>query len=282
MEERLSWNPEPAARDSSEARARHESNRLAWNEGATRYSQEVEETIRFIRAGGSNLHPIERRMLGDLRGWCLRAIHLQCASGRDTLSLLNEGVNEVVGLDISDVMIANALRTSDALGSRARFIRCDVLDAPHDLDGGFDLVYTGRGAICWIHDIDAWAAVVHRLLKPGGVLSLFDDHPATYLFDNEAETLSPTGIDYFGHAEFSRGWSPAYIGDLRIPVSEQSPKHEREWPIGDIVTALLDEGIVIERLGEHPDPYWENFWRLPAEVRARLPMTFSILARKPR
>jgi len=48
--------------------------------------------------GGSNLHPIERANLGDLRPWCRAAIHLQCASGRDTLSLWNEGAGRVVGV----------------------------------------------------------------------------------------------------------------------------------------------------------------------------------------
>ncbi len=284
MEETPSWTTEPPARDTAEARSRHESNRLAWNEAATRYAEEIEETIRFLREGGSNLHPIERGMLGDLHAWCRRAIHLQCASGRDTLSLLNEGVREVVGIDISDAMIANAVATCEALGSRARsarFIRCDVLDAPANLDGGFDLVYTGRGAICWILDIDAWAAVVFRLLKPGGLLCLFDSHPATYLFDNEAAELVPTGIDYFRHAEISRGWSSGYLGDLPIPTGLQSAKHERLWPIGATVTALLGVGLGIEHLGEHPDPYYDGFPRLPPELSARLPMTFSILARKP-
>ncbi len=61
---------EPPARDAEDVRARHEDNRRAWNEGATRYTSELEETIAFIRGGGSNLHPIERANLGDLRPWC--------------------------------------------------------------------------------------------------------------------------------------------------------------------------------------------------------------------
>lgn len=282
MEEQPSWRTEAVARDLSEAHARHEANRAAWNEAATRYTEEIDETIRFLRGGGSALHPVEREMLGDLRAWCHRAIHLQCASGRDTLSLLNEGVKEVVGVDISDAMIENAQRIAAALEASARFIRCDVIETPHELDSSFDLVYTGRGAICWIHDIDAWAAVVCRLLSPGGILSLFDDHPVTYLFDNGADALAPSGIDYFGHAECSRGWPPSYLGDLAVAVVQQSPKHERLWPIGTIVTALLRAGLTIERLGEHPDPYWDSFWRLPEPLRKRLPMTFSVLARRPR
>ena len=104
---------------------------------------------------GSSLHPIERANLGDLRTWCGTAIHLQCASGRDTLSLWNEGVAEVIGVDIADVHIANAQRLSAALGAPATWYRCDVLETPSTLDGRADLVYTGQGALCWLHDLDA-------------------------------------------------------------------------------------------------------------------------------
>ena len=53
-----------------EVRARHEANRAAWNEGAVRYTAEIEETIAFLASGGSNLHPVERANLGDLAAWC--------------------------------------------------------------------------------------------------------------------------------------------------------------------------------------------------------------------
>ena len=60
------WALVPAV-SAEEVRARHEANRSAWNEGAARYTAEIEETIAFLAAGGSNLHPVERANLGDLR-----------------------------------------------------------------------------------------------------------------------------------------------------------------------------------------------------------------------
>lgn len=269
------------ARDAAEVRTRHEANRAAWNEGAVAYEQEVEQTVAFLRAGGSNLHPVERRNLGDLRTWCRSAIHLQCASGRDTLSLRNEGVMELTGVDISDLHIANARRTADALGWDATFLRCDLLDTPHSLDGTADLVYTGRGAFCWIHDLDAWAAVAYRLLRPGGLFSFFDDHPMTWLFDFDADGYVTSGIDYFTHVETSRGWPSVYIGDLGKPIEEHAIKYERLWTVSDLFTSLWGAGFVIERLGEHPERYWDAFPNLRPELRGRIPMTLSIVARRP-
>jgi SAM-dependent methyltransferase len=265
-----------------EVRSRHEANRIAWNEGAARYTEEVEETIAFLRAGGSSLHPIERANLGDLAAWCGVAIHLQCASGRDTLSLWNEGVKRVVGVDISDVHIANARRTSDALAAPATWYRCDILDTPHELDGTADLVYTGRGALCWLHDLNGWAAVVARLLKPGGILHVFDDHPFTWLFDQETEDLVPTGYDYFTHSDSSQGWPATYIGDLEIPVEQQARKYERLWPLSAIFQALRGAGLDVEHFGEHRDEFWNGFPKLKPELKARIPMTFSMIGRRPR
>lgn len=276
------YQPEPLAQTDADIRKRHESNRAGWNEGAARYTQEIEETIAFIRGGGSSLHPIEKANLGSLRGWCHTAVHLQCASGRDTLSLWNEGAEQVVGVDISDVHIENARRTSAALDAPARWVRCDVLDTPAELDQTADLVYTGRGALCWLHDITRWAQVVARLLKPGGVFHILDDHPVTWLFDPEANHLRYSGAQYFGYAESGVGWPSGYIGKLAIPLDQQSRKFERLWSLSEIFTAVHTAGLQVVHLGEHPTPYWNIFPNLPPDQAAKIPLTFSLMARKPK
>ncbi len=278
-------NQEEIARTPAEVRLRHCSNRLAWNEAAACYTEEIEQTVRNLRDRKSSLHPIERRNLvagdGPLIQWCRRAIHLQCAGGYDTMSLLLEGAHEVIGVDISDLQIDNARRTAEQLSLPARWYCCDVLDTPAELDGSADLVYTGQGALCWLHDLPAWAAVIARLLRPGGILSLLDDHPASWLFSCDAETIQASGISYFGYAEFNQGWSAEYIGDLGKPESEHAVKHERLWTIADVFQALTGAGLSVEYFGEHPDEYWRAFPRLPAEERIKLPMTFSMIAQKP-
>ena len=67
----------------------HQQNRQAWNEGAARYEEQVERDVTFLRLGGRNFVAPEFRYLANLGDWCRRAIHLQCAGGRDTLSLWN-------------------------------------------------------------------------------------------------------------------------------------------------------------------------------------------------
>ena len=165
----------------------HAANRAAWDEAAERYEGWFDEAVALIRSGGTNLFGVETELIGDLHGRCHRAIHLQCAAGRDTLSLWNHGADEVVGVDFSPRMLELAARLTEATGAPARWILSDVLDTPAELDGTADLVYTGRGSLIWLQDLDAWAAVIARLLAPTGRFVLFEGHPAEWLFDADAD-----------------------------------------------------------------------------------------------
>ncbi|MFI5387663.1 MAG: class I SAM-dependent methyltransferase [Fimbriimonadales bacterium] len=262
----------------------HEDNRKGWNEGAEAYEKELDRWIEFLRNGGENFEPPELAYLQDLDKWCQRAIHLQCAGGTDTLSLWNHGAHEVIGVDISDRMIEVARRKAEAIGANAKWYRSDILETPHELDGTADLVYTGRGAICWIHDLRAWADVVVRLLKPGGKLYIFEGHPITFLWDCTASDyrLDPLYGDYFSDRVFSeQGWPDTYIGDLGKPAEEHAVKHERNWRLGDIVTALSDAGLRFLKLEEHPDSFWNGNPNMPPDTLRKSPQTFSLLMMKP-
>ena len=269
------------AAERADPRAMHDANRRAWDEAAERYEAWFDEAVALIRAGGSNLFPEEHALIGDLRGRCRRAIHLQCAGGRDTLSLWNLGADAVVGVDFSPRMLALAHRLSDAVEAPATWIESDVLDTPHGLDGTADLLYTGRGSLLWLHDLDAWARVLARLLAPRGRLVLFEGHPAEWLFDVDDEgRWVATDYDYFGGVEASRGWAPEYIDRLSIPDGEQTWKYARAWTLGEVVTAIAGAGLHVERLVETPRDWWAGHGDARPEERGRIPLSFGLVARR--
>ena len=269
------------AAERADPRGMHAANRRAWDEAAERYEGWFAEAVEIISSGGTNLLPPELELIGDLHGRCRRAIHLQCAGGRDTLSLWNLGAEEVVGVDFSPRMLELAERLSTAVGASARWIEADVLDTPHELDGTADLVYTGRGSLMWLQDLDAWAAVLYRLLAPAGRLVLFEGHPAEWLFDVDADGgWVATDYDYFAGPEASKGWAPEYIDRLSIEDDDQAWKFARAWTLGEIVTAILGSGLRVERLAEHPTDWWKGHADVRADERGRVPLSFSVLARR--
>lgn len=270
------------AAEAADVRAMHAANRAAWDEAAERYEGWFDEAVALIARGGTNLFGAEVELIGDLHGRCARAIHLQCAGGRDTLSLWNLGADEVVGVDLSPRMLTLAKRLSDATGAPARWIEADVLDTPHELDGTGDLVYTGRGSLIWLQDLDAWAAVVARLLAPTGRFVLFEGHPAEWLFDvGEDGRWVATEYDYFSGPEASRGWAPEYIDHLSIDEAHQHWKFARAWTLGEVITAMLGAGLRLERVTEHPIDWWGGHGDVRAEDRGRIPLSFSVVARAP-
>jgi SAM-dependent methyltransferase len=178
-------------------------------------------------------------------------------------------------------MLDLAQRLTEATGAPARWILSDVLDTPHELDGTGDLVYTGRGSLLWLQDLDAWAAVIARLLSPSGRFVLFEGHPIEWLFDADADGYwVATDYDYFGGPEASRGWAPEYIDRLSLEEGDQSWKFARAWTLGEVITALLGAGLRLGQVAEHPIDWWGGHGDVRKEERGRIPLSFSVVGRR--
>jgi SAM-dependent methyltransferase len=252
----------------------HKETGAFWNTITDWYGErdEAEATL-YLQSGGNYLYEHEQKLLGDLSQWCKRAIHLQCSHGNDALSLLRQGAAEVVGVDISERLLAVAGRKTQALGAQATWYCCDIVQTPSVLDRTADLVYTGKGALCWMMDLAAWAAVVARLLVPGGRLFIYEGHPLDWVWNTDAE-------DYRLDEHYGYYFSEECRTSLFSSVTEATPRY-RQWTLGQIVTTLIEAGLVLERLDEYPEPFWRQFRHIPEETLHRLPHSFALLARKP-
>ena len=176
--------------------------------------------------------------LGDIRG--LRGVHLQCHIGTDTVSLARLGAS-MTGLDFSAPAVAGARRLAELTGADARFVQADVYAAPDVLGkSGFDLVFTGIGALCWLPDIRRWAEVVAALLRPGGRLFLREGHPMLWTVDEFRtdgtlaveypyfERKEPLVLDGGGHVRRDRRGVPAQ----RHALVEPRPGRDHHGPDG--------------------------------------------------
>jgi len=153
----------------------------------------------------------------------------------------------------------------------------------------FDLVYTGIGALCWLPDIRRWAGVVAALLRPGGRLFVREGHPMLWTIDERDDDLL-VKYPYFEQPE-PLTWTEGGTYVDTDQVFEQNVSHEWNHGLGEIVTALLDEGLALTGLAEHHSAPWNPLpgkteqiagseWRL-ADNPARLPFTYTLQAVKP-
>src|SRR5712691_6567845 len=109
-----------------------EANRRAWNEIAqVRHAKQPPAS--FFAQGNSTLDARELQATGEVKG--RRLLHLQCATGEDTLSWSVAGA-EVTGVDISEEQIKLARQKAAAAGLSTRFLAADLYGLPPDLQAG--------------------------------------------------------------------------------------------------------------------------------------------------
>jgi SAM-dependent methyltransferase len=261
-----------------------ERNRRAWNVVAGVYEQNVERDVADLRDGRTTFLDYERELLGDLGQWCRNALVLQCSHGLDALSLWTAGAAEVVGVDSSARMLDLARRKSALLGAPATWIECDVLDVPAELDGSMDLVYTGKGSLPWISELDRWAQVIVRVLRRRGRLLLTEGHPLDWVWDPDASTygLDQRSGGYFADQPVeNRDFPSSAFARLSAPGEPTPGPVEHHWTTAMIVNALIGAGLVLDRLEEHAEPFWSKFPNMPPDTRHVLPHVLLVLAHKP-
>jgi SAM-dependent methyltransferase len=266
-------------------------NKANWDERVPAHVASVDYQVEKFLTDPAHISKVvsfDRPLLGDVAG--LRGVHLQCHIGTDTVSLARLGAS-MTGVDFSGPAVAAASDLAARTGADAVFVESDVYSAP-DVIGreAFDFVFTGIGAICWLPDIRKWAEVVATVLKPGGRLFMREGHPMLWTVEDPREDkLLVIEFPYFEREEPSV-WDQ---GGTYVETDQEfthNVTHEWSHGLGQIITALLDNGMTITGLTEHDSVPWdalpgymeqtsENEWRL-ADRPWRLPHSYTLQAVK--
>jgi SAM-dependent methyltransferase len=174
---------------------------------------------------------------------------------------------------------ARALATR--CGLQAEWVESNVIDHVPELDGKFDLVFTSFGTIGWLPDLGPWAANIKRYLKPGGSLVFIEFHPALWMFDNE---FTRVAYSYFNKETIIEQETGTYA-DRQAPI--ELPSHSWNHDLGEVLSALLDNGLTLERFVEldgsphdvFPDTVKgaDGLYRIRS-MAGRLPMVYGLRA----
>jgi SAM-dependent methyltransferase len=238
-----------------------------------------------LRAGGQRLADFEYAAI-DVDG--RDVLHLQCHIGTDTICLARHGAR-AVGLDLSGASIAAARGLAAECGVDVEYVESDVYGAVDALGGRrFDVVYTGKGALCWLPDLHRWARVVAELLRPGGVLYAIDFHP---LIQAAADEQPATGLLLDGNylnAGAERYDSPDTYAGVGV-LAESTVTYEWAHGLDEVLDAVLSAGLRLTGFVEHDVSCWRRFpnmtdlgdgWYGWPDGAPRLPLMFSVRAEK--
>lgn len=226
---------------------------------------------------------------GDLAG--KQVMHLQCHVGTDTIGFARRGAARVVGLDLSETSLAHARAIADKAGVDVEYVHANVYDARQAVSGDFDLVYTSIGVLCWLPDVVQWARVIASLLKPGGTFFIRDDHPMFMTIGEDVSDGLKVEQPYF-QLDTPMTWDDdsSYVDTPGAPRIAHTTNHQWNHSLGQIITALIDAGLVVDGVEEFTYSAWcpwpglmeqhaDGMWRL-REQPERLPLQFAISAHK--
>lgn len=181
----------------------------------------------------------------------------------------------------------NRLNWDDRAEVHVTYVQGDARHAADIIDRSFDVVVTGTGAICWLPDLEDWARSIARLIVPGGVFLLRDDHPLLDALACESMTVTEDYLSGTGSIDYEDDGS--YTENSEGAIAHTA-NHNWRHDFQEILGSLLEVGLVIEGFHELPYAEWHalpflertnDVWTMPKGMPL-IPLCFAVVARKPR
>jgi len=207
-------------------------------------------------------------LLPDPRG--LRVLDLGCGNGQLPQYVAKAGAQTVVGVDLSEKMLAIARAERSHPNVRYQQEALETVTFPDD---SFELVVSSL-AFHYVADYVGLVQRIGRWLAPGGVLLFTTEHPI-YTAGDPAANWCDSGpgqrhwavVDYADEGLRHKRW---YVEDV----------HKYHRTVSSLLNGLLDAGFTIERVLE-PMPSREAVDARPDWAdEPRRPIFLLVRARK--
>ncbi|TPN45041.1 MULTISPECIES: class I SAM-dependent methyltransferase [unclassified Mesorhizobium] len=192
--------------------------------------------------------PALRAILPEVAG--TRIVDLGCGFGWFCRWAHEKGAREILGLDLSEKMLARARAASPDTGITYERADLDQLSLP---PGAFDLAYSSL-ALHYVEDVARLFETVHRALSPGGHFVFSTEHPIY---------MAPTKPGWLIDAEGRKTWPvDRYLveGPRKTDwLAKGVVKYHRT--IGTTLNSLIRSGFTIEHV--------EDFCPTAEQIAAR-------------
>lgn len=255
-------------------------NKKWWNDVVAIHLRSKLYDLEGFKKGKSSLVSIEKEEVGSVQGKSL--LHLMCHFGMDTLSWAREGAI-ATGVDFSDESIKLAKKLSKEINVPSTFICSDLYKLPEVLDKKFDIIFTSYGVLCWLPNIKKWAKIINHFLKIGGIFYIAELHPFTNILSFDFK-ISYKYFERGPDIDDSFGTYADWNADIK------SPTYLWSYTIGDVINALIGEGLKIEYVHEFPFTVYDQFPGLMKQnekgqyvfknKKIQIPLLFSLKATK--
>jgi len=167
--------------------------------------------------------------------------------------------------------------------SNAKFICCDIYDLSNYLNEKFDIVFTSYGTIGWLPNLDKWAKIISRFLKPNGQFVFVEFHPVVWMFDDNFDKID---YRYFNSGAIVETESGTYA-DKKADITQSYVM----WNHGlsEVINSLIGNGLEIKALDEFDYSPYNCFNKTielePKKFRVehlnnKIPMVYSVRATK--
>jgi SAM-dependent methyltransferase len=187
--------------------------------------------------------PTLRTMLPDLKG--LRIVDLGCGFGWFCRWAREQGAAEVLGLDVSENMLARARATTTDAAVRYRQADLETVDLP---PAAFDLAHSAL-TLHYLANLGGLFATVHRSLVPGGQFVFSMEHPFFTAHGPEYLDEGPRTTDWLAQGVVRQHRTLAGILNL-LTEAGFTLRHVEEW------------GPTREQMAAHPE--WKIEHRQPS------------------
>ncbi|GAB4232509.1 MAG: class I SAM-dependent methyltransferase [Kiloniellaceae bacterium] len=228
-------------------------NRGAWDQAAERHRSHAQYTALLAGFATPGFSVLDETLTGRLQSLGLKGktvAQLCCNNARELLSMKNLGAASVTGFDFSQAFLDQGRELAAAGKIQADFVRTEIARIPGDYDGRFDLAVVTIGVLGWMPDLAEFFGTARRILKPGGHLVIYEDHPILNMYDDRDTGLPPQPDEsYFRKAPYVSNDGLDYWGNTAY---DATPCYWQFHKMSDVVMGLLRAGFALQDFEEFP------------------------------